>query len=80
LACPELKACPLKRRAGSHPYPLHDRHGFDHRDVQWPNPCGGKVHDVAGHWHWCLRQEHAQPAILQRLDHVADLPTILDAN
>ena len=59
---------------------LYDRHGFDHGDAQWPHAVGRKIHYVSGHRGRRLRQEHAQPAVLERLEQVANLPTALDAD
>jgi len=55
-------------------------HGFDHRHVEWPYAVSRKIHDVAGNRRWRLRQEYTQPAILERLEQVANLPATLDAD
>ena len=49
---------------GSDANVFHDRHGLDHRDVQWPYPIRRQVHHVARHRGRRLRQKYSNPAIL----------------
>ena len=65
---------------GSDANVFHDRHGLDHRDVQWPHPLRRQVHHIAGHRGGRLRQKYRNPAILQRFEQVRDLPAVLDAD
>src|SRR4029078_4695082 len=65
---------------GSDANVFHDRHGLDHREVQWPYPIRRQVHHVARHRCRCLRQKYSTPAILRRFEQVCDLPAVLDAD
>jgi hypothetical protein len=69
-----------KSIARSYADSLYNRHGFDHCNVEWSDAVSWKVHDIARHRRWRLRQGDTQPAVLERLKQIAHLPAALDAD
>src|SRR6185312_10493336 len=65
---------------GSDANVFHDRHGLDHRDVQWPYSIRRQVHHVARHRGRRLRQKYGNPALLKRFEQVSHLPAVLDTD
>src|ERR1044072_1128313 len=78
--CGQRQLGRLERRRRPEAHALDDRHRLHHRDVELARALRRKIHHVAGHRRRRLRQEDRDPAVLERLEQVADLPAVLDAD